>query len=197
MFRNRNIFTGRSTMTTEEFKTSLESTIDAKFAEIMKAKSADDRHLNYIDAVTLTTSVRNVFRNLLRVVPPQIEAACRLSEAVLAPTMAERQNLVKAAIAAAGGAAGIAMIIGGIGAALGWGAGVVAAVTSFFVGSAIAGPAAWIAGGVAIAAIAGYFALTGNKAVDTERFISVLKRSTTQAVDAVWTQYETELSKQP
>lgn len=182
-------------MTSDEFKATLESTIDAKFAEIMKSKAEADRHLTYIDAVTLTTAVRNIFKHKLRVTPPQVEAACKLSEAVLAPTSAERQNLIKAAVGAAGGAAGIAMIIGGIGAALGWGAGVIATVTAFFVGSAIAGPAAWIVAGVAIAAIAGYFAFTGNKHTDTERFMSVLKNSSSQAVDAIWSQYESDLSK--
>lgn len=182
-------------MTIEEFKGALESTIDAKFADIMRTKAEADKYMTYIDAVTMTTAVRNIFKNKLRVTPPQVEAACKLSEAVLAPTAKERENLIKAAFGFAGGAAGIAMIIGGIGAALGWGAGVIAAVTAFFVGSSIAGPAAWIVAGTAIVAIAGYFALTGNKHTDTERFMNVLKNSTAQAVDAIWHQYEHDLSK--
>jgi hypothetical protein len=182
-------------MTIDEFKATLESTIEAKFADLMRSKAQADKYLTYIDAVTMTTAVRNIFKNKLRVTPPQVEAACKMSEAVLAPTAQERQNLIKAAVAASGGAAGIAMIIGGIGAALGWGAGVIATVAAFFAGSAIAGPIAWIVGGVAIAAIAGYFALTGNKHTDTERFLNVLKSASAQAVDAIWQQYEVDLSK--
>ncbi|MEI7828083.1 MAG: hypothetical protein WCI87_09925 [Euryarchaeota archaeon] len=183
-------------MNIDEFKATLESTIDAKHADIMRSKAGvDKQYLSYFDAVTMTTAVRNIFKNKLRVTPPQVEAACKLSEAVLAPTAKERENLIRATFGMAGGAAGIAMIIGGIGAALGWGAGVVAVVVAFFVGSSIAGPAAWMVAGAAIAAIAGYFALTGNKGTDTERFMNVLKNSTAQAVDAIWQQYEGDLSK--
>jgi len=182
-------------MNTDEFKATLESTIDAKFAEIMHAKPEDHKHLTYIDAVTLTTAVRNIFKHKLRITPPQVEAACKLSEAVLAPTTHERENLIKAAFAAGGGVAGIAMIVGGVGAALGWGAGVVAAVVAFFVGSSLAGPVAWIIGGSAVVAIAGYFALTSNPLKDTERFLKVLKNSSAEAVDAIWPQYEEALSK--
>ncbi len=182
-------------MTKDEFKGKLESTIDAKFAEIMSSKSEAGKYLTYIDAVTMTAAVRNIFRNKLSVTPPQVEAACKLSEAVLAPSAKERENLIKAAFGFGGGVAGIAMIIGGLGAALGWGAGVVAAVTAFFIGSSIAGPVAWISGGVAIAAIAGYYALIGIPGTDTEKFLSVLKNTTGQAVDAIWLQYEADLSK--
>lgn len=182
-------------MTVEEFKAAIESTIDVKFAEIIKSKPASDNYLSYIDAVTMTTTVRNIFKNKLHITPPQVEAACKLSEAVLAPTAKEKQNLIKAAVGGAGGIAGIAMIIGGIGAALGWGAGAVAAVTAFFVGSSIAGPVAWMAAGAAVAGVAGYFALTGNKHADTERFMGVLKNTVTQAIEAIWPQYEAELSK--
>lgn len=183
-------------MNNEEYKGLLESTIDAKFAEIMNGKVANERFLTYVDAVTLTTSVRNIFKNKLKITPPQVEAACKLSEAVLAPSGKERENLIRAAVGIGGGTAGIAMIIGGIGAALGWGAGVIAAVVAFFAGSSIAGPIGWITAGVAIAAIAGYFALTGSPQKDTERFMRVLKSSTSQAVDAIWPQYEEQLSQE-
>lgn len=182
-------------MTRDEFKASLESTVDAKFAEIMKTKAPQDKYLTYVDALTLTAAVRNIFKHKLRVTPPQVEAACKLSETVLAPSTVEQQNLIKAAFSIAGGAAGIAMIIGGVGAALGWGAGIVAIVTAFFVGSHIAGPIGWSVAGAAIVAIAGYFALTGNVQRDTERFMAVLKNTTAQAVDAIWPQYEADLEK--
>lgn len=183
-------------MNADEFKGVLESTIDAKFAEIMNSKPPKEHFLNYVDSATLTTAVRNIFKNKLKVTPPQVEAACKLSEAVLAPTAKERQGLIKAAVGFGGGAAGIAMIIGGIGVALGWGAGAVASVTAFFMGSTIAGPVGWISAGVAIAAVAGYFALTGSPQKDTERFMRVLKNSINQAVDAIWHQYEEALSQE-
>jgi hypothetical protein len=186
----------KTNMNNDEFNGLLESTIDVKFAQIMNGKAANERFLTYVDAVTLTTSVRNIFKNKLKITPPQVEAACKLSEAVLAPSGKERENLIKAALGIGGGTAGIAMIIGGIGAALGWGAGMISAAVAFFVGIPIAGPIGWISAGVAIAAIAGYFALTGSPQKDTERFLRVLKNSTSEAVDAIWAQYEEPLSQE-
>jgi hypothetical protein len=176
-------------MTKEEFKAKLEATIDAKYAGIMSKKKPEHAYLTFIDASTLTATVKNLFKNKIQIAPPQIEAACTLSEALLAPSAKERENLIKAAVGIAGGTAGIAMIIAGIGAALGWGAGVVAAVVVFFVGAPVAGPIGWISAGVAIAAIAGYFALTGSPAKNTERFMKALKRSVQDAVDPVWEEY--------
>lgn len=181
-------------MNADEFKAKLEGTIDAKFAEIIANKDENSRFLDFVDGKTLTTAVRNIFKNRLKSTPPQIEAACLLSEAVLAPSVRERQQLVRAAIAIGGGTAGIAMIIVGIGAALGWGSGVVASVIAWFVGISMTGPIAWIAGGAAVAAIAGYLSITNNPQKNTERFIRVLKNSTAKGVDAIWDQYEEELS---
>ena len=184
-----------SQMNCDKYKAALESTIDLKFAEVMRSKTDPEKFLTYADAQILTASVRNIFKTALSFTPPQLEAACRLSEAILAPSAQERQNLIKAAIGLAGGTAGIGMVIGGVGAALGWGAGIVATVTAAFVGTSFAGPAGWIIAGVSLAAIAGYFATTSNKQTDTERFMNVLKTATARAVDAIWGQYEAELSK--
>lgn len=181
-------------MDKDQFKASLDSSIDAKFASIMSTKTSKDRYLNYVDALTLTTMVRNVFNNRLGKTPPEVEAACRLSEAVLAPTARERENHIKAAIAAGGGAAAIAMVLTGIGAILGWGAGIISAIAAFFTGTSILGPIGWIAGGLAIAGVAGYFALTGNPQKDTERFLAVLKSSSGQALNAIWEEFSEQLS---
>lgn len=170
----------------EKFKALLESTIDAKFARVMVAKTDGKKHLTYTDGITLTTSVRNIFRNKLETVPPQIEAACKLSEAVLAPSTAERINLIKAAVGIGGGVSGIAMVIGALGAALGWGAGWIASAVAFFVGGHVLVPALWAGTGIAIAAIAGYYAVTSNAETDTERFMTVLKRTTGEAVSSIW-----------
>lgn len=101
------------------FKAALESTIDAKYAEIMRGKTDADRFLTYIDGQILTASVRNVFKGTLRVTPPQVEAACNLSDAILAPSNEERQRLLKTAVGTGGGVAGIGMVIAGVASALG------------------------------------------------------------------------------
>ena len=179
-------------MTQDEFKAMLGSNINTKFEEIL-----NKRHfLTYVDGMKLTAVVRNVFKNKLKIVPPEVEAACQSSEAVLAPSAKEWIKHIKAVIGISGGAAGIAMIIGGVGAALGWGAGVIASITAFFVGTSISGPIGWIVGGFTVIAVAAYFALTGNPEKDTERFINVLKEEINKAIDDIWDQYSESLSQE-
>jgi hypothetical protein len=148
-----------------------------------------------MDAQILTASVRNIFKSTLKVTPPQVEAACSFSEMLLAPSSQQKQDLLKSSVGLAGGAAGIGMVITGVGAALGWGAGMVASVTAVFVGTSFVGPIGWVAAGVSLAAVAGYFATTSNKQTDTERFIKVLKSSTSKAVDAIWPDHGTILAE--
>lgn len=179
----------------KKFQSALTSTIDVKFAEIMVSKKESEAYLTYVDAQILAAKVRGIFKNVLSVTPPQVEAACLLSETILAPSTKEKENNIKAAIGIAGGTAGIGIVIGAIGSALGWGAGIIAALGAWFVGTAIAGPIAWGAAGLSLAVIAGYFASTSNQQTDTERFLRVLKSSIVRAVDAIWPQYEAELSR--
>jgi len=178
-----------------QFNSALASTIDVKFAELMSGKTDAKRFLTYVDSQILTATVRNVFNNALDTVPPQVEAACRLSEAILAPSALERERLIKGAVGIGGSAAGIGMIIAGIGGALGWGAGIVASVSAFFVGTSVAGPAGWMIAGITLAGVAAYFAATSNEAKDTERFMGVLKSSVDRAVESICPEYKTALMK--
>jgi len=184
-----------SDLSRARFNAALDSTIDVKFAEIMKNKADTNKFLTFVDSQILTASVRAVFKNALDVVPPQIEAACKLSEAVLAPSSLEREQLIKSAVGIGGGAAGIGMIIAGIGGALGWGAGVIASVSAFFVGTSLAGPVGWAIAGITLAGISAYFATTSNEVNDTARFLTVLKSSTGRAVEAIWPECEVALVK--
>lgn len=178
-----------------QFNAALGSTIDVKFAEIMSGKTDANKFLTFVDSQILTATVRNIFKNALDAVPPQVEAACKLSEAILAPSALEREQLIKSAVGIGGGAAGIGMIIAGIGGALGWGAGIIASVSAFFVGTSLAGPVGWAIAGITLAGIAAYFATTSNEAKDTERFMNVLKSSTSRAVEAIWPEHEAALAK--
>ena len=178
-----------------EFKAALESTIDLKFAEIMKSKDDSTNYLTYVDAQIMTASVRNIFKTTLKATPPQVEAACQLSEAVLAPTAKEKERLIKSTIGVAGGATGIGMVVTGVGAALGWGAGAISAIAAVVTGTSITGPVGMVVAGLSIAAVAGYFAASSNLHTDTERFINVLKTSSARAVDAIWDEFEDELLK--
>lgn len=179
----------------DEFRGDLRSTIEAKIAERLEGKPAGQEYLVYSDAQILTTSIHNIFKYLLSFTPRQVSAACTLSKAILAPSKKEQQNLVKAAIGFSGGTVGIGMVISAVGVALGWGAGVIAGITAVFVGSSFAGPIMWGVGGLSLAAIAGYFAKTSSKEVDSERFINVLKMSTDKAIEAIWDEYGEKLSE--
>lgn len=179
----------------DEFKAALESTIDVRFADIIRSKKEPDVYLTYIDAQILTASVRNIFKNALSVSPPQIEAALMLSEAVLAPSAKEKANLIKAAVGIGGGTAGIGIVIAAVGTALNWGASAWGVFVAAFSHTPVAGPIGWGVAGISLAVLAGYFASTSNNQTDTERFLRVLKNSTVRAVDAIWEQYESELSK--
>lgn len=187
--------TPESAAACNRFQAALRSTIDVTFADIMRGKTGPEKFVTYVDGQVLTASVRNIFVSALGIVPPQIEAACCLSEAILSPSFEEKQRLIKAAVGIGGGATGIAMIIAGAGSALGWGAGVVASVTAFFVGTALAGPIGWAVAGITVAGVAAYFATTNDKHIDTERFLKVLKSSTSRAVVALWPEHAQALSK--
>lgn len=182
-------------MNQEEFTSNLEGTVDAKVAEILATKDDGNKYLGYMDAITMSSSIRNVFRNKLDVIPPQIEAAIILSEVVLAPSQTQREEAIKKVLSIAGGAGGLAMIIGGVGAALGWGAGVVAAVVAFFGGISLAGPIAWITVGVAVAAVAAYFAFVGNDETNSERYLKCLKNTLKEAMPHVWAEHGDKLSQ--
>jgi hypothetical protein len=184
-------------VTKEEFEARVDATIEFDVASVLALKPDNNKYLTYADAAMITTRVRAIFRNLLGQVPSQIEAACSLAEATLAPSTTERIKHIKAAVGVAGGAAGVAMVIGGIGLALGWGAGVISAVVAFFAGASLTGPIGWIVGGVAIATIAGYFAFSGDEATSTERFINALRQGVKGAIPQVWDQHQTKLAKIP
>ena len=85
-------------------------------------------------------------------------------------------------------------MIAAVGTGLGWGAGVIASVTAFFTGTAIAGPIFWGIAGIVIAGIAAYYAFSGSKMELTQRFLNTLEKSTQSAVDVIWPEYGEKLS---
>lgn len=179
----------------DKFKAALENTIDIKFADVMRTKTGESVYLTYVDAQILTAAVRNVFKHLLHITPPQVESALMLSEAVLAPSALQRLQLIKSAVGTGGAAAGIVIVLGAVGTALGWGASATAGFITFFTGAHLLGPLAWAASGLALAGFAGYFAMTSNNQMNTERFLKVLKNSVLKSIDAIWEEHEVTLSK--
>lgn len=82
--------------------------------------------------------------------------------------------MIKSAVGIGGGAAGIGMIIAGIGGALGWGAGGSQVFRIFRWDFSLTDLRVKIVC-ITLAGIAAYFATTSNEAKDTERFMNVLK----------------------
>lgn len=177
----------------ERFKAALGHSIDIRFAEIMKGKGENEKFLTYVDGQILSASVRKNFLRVLELVPPKVEAACRLSEVVLAPSAQERIRLLKGVIGIGGGSAGIGMILAAVGGALGWGAGALAHIGAVLTGVHLAGPIGLGVAGATVAGIAVYFAATSNKQLNTERFMNALKKSCSCAIDEIWAEYGTEL----
>ncbi len=87
------------------------------------------------------------------------------------------------------GIGGLAAIISGIAIALGWGAGTVAAVVSWFTGASMLGPIGWISAGASLTVVAGYFYFTSSDAKDAEHFENVLICGLEKAIDEIWGQY--------
>ncbi len=195
MDEEREILEAEITVTEKDkFKTRLNNTIQVKFSELMKNRAEGERAIDIIEAKTLTTTVRNIFINRLGIVPPQVETACLMSEAVVAPDKIAQLELIKAALGIGGGVAGVGIVIAAVGTALGWGAGVIASVTAFFVGISLTGPIAWGIIGLAITGIATYYAFSGSKMELTQRFLDTLEKSTQSAVDVIWPEYGEKLS---
>lgn len=163
--------------------------IDRKSSEL-KGKAG---YLTYSEFKELTSKVRLKFRKLCGKVPTEIEIACQLSEAIISPSKAETLRLIKGAAFLAGGGGGIALMIAGVGAALGWGAGVVSTVVAFFVGVNMAPIIGQIVGGAALAGVAAYFFVHQDSPESvTVKSINALKNQIMKVEDQIWEQMKSQ-----
>ena len=190
-------------MTRDQFKSQLATTIKAKYVEVLAEKKQtagkDVAILTDADALSITNYVRGVFKARLDVVPDKVEAACKFSEALVAPSTVAKIKLLKAAIGLSGGIGGLAILIAAIGSALGWGAAMVTTVHTILVkigvwfciiAAPVPGgftiPLLVGAGGVLLASLSVYFSLTGTQTQRAEKFRKTLENSTFNAVDQIW-----------
>ncbi len=175
----------------ENFKRDLVHTIDCCFCNEMN-KSPDGK-LSYAGAQNILANVRIVFKERTGVIPAEVEKACLFCEAIVAPSRKAKIKLLKAAGGTVCSTACIVTIIAQIGIILGWGKGVIAAVTAFFIGTSFT--AQYIAIGIAAAVtgLAIYFMVSGNDAERSEKFLKALKGSCCAAVDSVWDEYGSKL----
>ena len=191
-----NIFNkGENTMNDqakEKFKLSCNHTIDLAFCKVI---NADGGLLTYAGGKTMLNTARNIFYDRLNMIPVEVEKGCLFAEALIAPSLAAKAKLLRAAIGIGGSIIGTIMILSAIATILGWGAGVWAAVVAFFVGGPVTGPLILAGAGMTVIAIAVYFALTGNETEKAEKFLKILKANCSVAVDEIWNEHGAKLSK--
>ncbi len=182
-------------MTNEEakqaFKSRVNGAIRLKCTELTKDKSS----ISYNEGKTLVQYLDTVFLNCLGFVPEQIQATEKLALTFIAPSLKEKKKLIKTVVSTMSGFSGLAAIITGIGVAVGWGSGTVAAVIAWFVGVSIWGPIGLIAAGASLTVTAGYFYFTSDDAKNAERFENALINGLDKAVDEIWDKYGEDITK--
>lgn len=158
----------------------------------LKKNAGED--FTYIDAQAVTNVLSAYFMNKIGLIPKKVKAACDLSLAVIAPSNRIRLNHLKSALGLAGGSAGIGLLIGALGTALGWGASTVAVVTAFFTGTSLTGPIGFGVLGVGLASISVYFAFhKDSNSVIANKFAELLKKQSEKVVELLWSQYGEKL----
>lgn len=175
----------------ESFKDGLINSVIKKQLVVLNNSNGQ---FGYNEGKIVVCSVNDFFVKNLGFVPKQIKVACDLSLVFLAPSAKDKEKLLKNLVTGAAGIAGIAAIIGGIGLACGWGAGVIATIVAWFAGTSIAGPIGWVVAGVSLAALATYFYFQDDNATDAEKFEKVLIGGLDKAVDEIWAEHGIKLS---
>lgn len=170
--------------------------IDTAYAAIVTKKDDKHQYINYQELQSICHTIKNYFISHVGEPVKEVDGACELALAILAPDAVTRANHVKDAYSFIGGLAGVGAIITGIGLALGWGAGVIAAVTAFFVGSSVTGPLALVLVGLAAVGVAAYFAYSNDTEIElSNKAMKVLKEGIKGAMPAIWKKYGDKFSK--
>lgn len=175
------------------FRTKFLFAVDSAIDSRMSTKSNGDFFM-YEDAHDVCSRIRMFFTKAIDFVPPEIEGSCLIGETLVASTMLEKVELLKKAVAVLGPVTGIGMIIGGVGMVLGWGTGVIAAISAFFCGVSLTGPLALIVGGIGVATIATYFAFKDDKSTYGAKFREVMRKSMTDSIHLIWDKYGSKLA---
>ena len=166
-----------------------------KASEILSTKPQDQQYLNWRDMQEVCLIVKSACVKQFNEVPQGVEMACYFAEAVLAPDKKAKLKLIKQVISLTSGTAGITIILAGVGAALGWGAGIVTTVTAFFLGTSMLGPIAAMAGGTMLAVIAGYFIFDNDAPTLSNKSIDALRKGIRGALAEYWKEHGKKLAE--
>jgi len=135
----------------------------------------------------VTTWAKQTFEEHCGFVPREAQLVCKLAEVAHAPNLSDRTALLKEAVTLSEDLTGVGTVIKGVGAALGWDQDTIASVTKYFTGACVLGPFTWIVGGLTLAGIAGYFALTTYDPEEaTDNALRALEHGLGEAIDQVW-----------
>lgn len=173
-------------MTLDQITVNMDMIIQNEISGILSTKPQDRQYLNYLDMRQVCSTVKRYCIDSMGEIPQEVEMACCLAEAVLAPDKKDKKQLVKQAVSLASGAGGVTCIVAGIGGVLGWGTGVLAAVTAFFIGTSLTIPVIAITGGLVLSGIAGYFMFHDDAPTLSNKAIKALSKGVEKALTAYW-----------
>ena len=173
------------------FQTKLLLAVDQAIDRRMAFKN-EGEFFTYQDAHEVCAEVRLFFTQVLDFVPPEIEGSCLIGEALMSTSL-QRIELLKKAVSVLGPVSGVGMIIAGVGMILGWGSGLIAAITAYFAGVSLTGPLAIIFAGIGIAVVATYFAFTDDKSTYAAKFREVMRKSLSESIHLIWKKHGNQL----
>ncbi len=161
-------------MTAEDFIAETERDLCARAAELLAAKPEQEKYLNRADLRTLSDTLTERCRDRLGETPKQVEIACLLAEAILAP-MNEKGGLLRKVYGLAGGMKGTGAIISAVGTALGWSKSVIAIVVALYLGTSMLGA-------LGVTALVGYFLFSGSPVEQADKALTVLRKGVNTAL---------------
>ena len=177
------------------FKAIIRHQVVNKKSELISKASPQRTYLEAEEFNVITEDASREIERRLGIEPPEVTLACQLAQVVMEPSLIKKMKMLNNLLGIAGGIVGLGMIVGGIGMALGWGQGMIAAVIAFFTGAQLSGPLAIAASGLAIATAAGYFALKkDNPEERTNKAVEALIRGVHGAIDVLWDKHHDQFS---
>ena len=180
-------------MNLEQIQNIMERTIDTQVDMMLKNKPADRQYLNQDDIRRLGCDVEGIWLKHCGEAPAEIKASVLMANTVMAGDFASKVTLIKHMLSAVGAVGGIAAILTGVGTILGWGAGVMTAITTAICGLSLTGPLAAISLGAVATLIAGYFMFSNMPEEELSRkAIQVLREGIKRVLPDVWQTYESK-----
>ena len=82
-------------MTLDQITVNMDMIIQNEISEILSTKPQDQQYLNYLDMRQVCSTVKRYCIDSIGEIPQEVEMACCLAEAVLAPDKKDKKQLIK------------------------------------------------------------------------------------------------------